>query len=270
MARKSFYEVVTEAVNDLAEHGFDSVERVVMWEQRIREAAQATMTSPHVMEQTLRDTMINIYHRMVERGELARYHAGVNRFTLERLRPLLRAELDRRILASANLIRLNREASIQRTLQRFSGWSTSIPKGGSESTKKGETKKDIRKALVRLPFEERRVLIDQGHKLTASINEVIARDQNALALVWHSHWRQANYNYREDHKDRDGKVYAIKPNWALDKGLMKAGKAGYYEAVTSVGEEPFCRCYAQYIYNVRDLPRDMLTKKGEEQINAVR
>lgn len=272
MPRKSnnFYDVVSAAVEDMTRSGFDSQSRILEWEKKLRDAAASLMRPQAQMEAMLRNALADVYSKMLKKGKLFKYHPGVSRFTIERLQPQMRAELDRRIVASANLIRLNREKSIQTTLQRFSGWATSIPKGGSEANKKSDTTKDIRKALVRLPFEERRVLIDQGHKLTAAINEIVAKDANALALIWHSHWRQSGYNYRPDHKERDQRVYAIRPNWALDKGLMKAGPAGYYDKVTSVGEEPFCRCYAQYIYNLRDLPADMLTQKGASELARVR
>jgi len=263
----SFYDVVTEAVDDLLTHGFDTVERLVMWEKKIKEAAEKEFTQPHVLEAMLRGGLIAIYTRMVEKGGIARYHAGVGRFTIERLRPHLRAELDRRILASANLIRLNRQQSIEKTLQRFSGWATSIPKGGTKvAGQKPAAKQDIRKSLARTKFEERRVLIDQGHKLTSAINDIVAKDNNALAMIWHSHWRQPGYNYREDHKERDMLVYTIRGNWALEQGLMRQGNAGFLDKITQPAEEPFCRCYGQYVYHVRDLPKSMLTAKGEKSL----
>ena len=135
------------------------------------------------MEQMLKDALAAVYDRLVEKGDVVRLHPGIPRFTLERLKPQLRAELDRRILASADLIRLNRKNSIEKTLQRFVGWSTSIPKGGSDVVDKAAEKKKIRKSLAQLPFEERRVLIDQGHKLRASISEIVAKDGNAIAGV---------------------------------------------------------------------------------------
>lgn len=268
--KSSLNDVLTEAVTDMAENGFDSVERVAYWTSRIREAAEASMAAPHVLEQMLKDAMAAVYRKMVERGEILKRHPGVMRFTLERVRPQLRAELDRRIMASANLIRLNREQAIDKTVQRFQGWCTSIPNGGTKAFDKREQKAAIKKSMSQLPFEERRVLIDQGHKLNAALSEILATDTGAIALTWHSRWRQPGYNYREDHKERDGLVYALRGSWALEKGLMKAGPDGYYDQITSVGEEPFCRCFAQWIYNIRDLPPDMVTAKGRDELERVR
>lgn len=267
----TFYETVTAAVADITARGFDDPERMAYWSNEIRRAAEATMMSREAMEQTLRESFQAIYRKMVERGEILRRHPGLSRFTLEHVAPKLHAELQRRIFASADLIKLNRQQAIAKTLQRFSGWASSVPKGGAEkTTDKRDVKDDIRKSLAQLPFEERRVIIDQGHKFTASLSETLARSSNALAMIWHSHWRQAGYNYRKDHKERDEKIYAIKGNWALEKGLMKPGPAGYYDDVTKVGEEPFCRCFAQWVYALRDLPEDMLTAKGKTGLAEAR
>ena len=270
MANDSYYDILTAAVNDISEHGFDSAERIAFWSEEIRKAAERTMASPSVLEQQLKDAMAAIYQRLVERGEVAKFHPGVARFTLERLRPQMRAELDRRIMASASLIKLNKTQSVQKTLQRFQGWATSIPAGGSDNVDKREEKATLSKALRQLPFEERRVLIDQSHKLTASINEIVASDGGAIALKWHSNFRQPGYNFRPDHKERDGKVYLLRNSWAKDAGLVKKGDDGYYDEITAVAEEPFCRCSAVYIYNLRSLPSDMLTQKGKDSLAAVR
>ena len=268
--RQTYADVITEAVADLTAHGFDSAERVEYWQRRIKEAAEASMASQARLDEMLRQGLAAIYRRLVDQHGALVHHPGVNRFTLDRLAPRLRADLDRRIMASAQLIKLNREQAIAKTLQRFGGWASSIPAGGSKTVEKVEQKKDIRKALASLPFEERRVLIDQGHKLTASINETIATDGGALAVIWHSHFRQPGYDYRVDHKERDGQVYLLRSSWALKAGLIKPGPAGWYDKITAVAQEPFCRCWAQYVYNLRDLPDDMITAKGRAELERVR
>lgn len=241
MAR-SFYEVLTEAVKDFSEHGFQSQAQFDFWNAELKKAAEASLKPSWAMEQMLRDALRAIYSKLIEKNGIVKMHPGVAKFTIERLAPRLRADLDRRIMASAQLIKLNRSQAIEQTLQRFAGWSTSIPMGGSDAVDKNEVKTQLRKALSNLPFVERRVLIDQGHKFTASLNETIANDGGAIAAVWHSHWRQAGYNYRVDHKERDGHVYMIRDNWAQKNGLVKVGSSGYVDEITRPGEEIFCRC----------------------------
>ncbi len=263
---RGFYETLKLAITDITEYGFDTSGRLAYWTEQLRQAALRTLKPAWQMEEMLKFGLSAIYRRLIERGAIARYHSGLPIFSLVRVAPHLRAELDRRIIAAADLIKLNREQAVAKTLQRFQGWATSIPGGGTTTNDKRETAKEVRKALARLPFEERRVMIDQGHKFAANLSNILATEGGALALIWHSHWRQAGYDYREDHKDRDLRVYALRDSWAIQEGLMRPGVAGYYEDITAVGEEVFCRCYAQYLYALRDLPKEMLTKKGAEAL----
>ena len=264
-----FYRVLTDAINAIMETGYINPEQIAMWIEHLRRAAQRTLTPEHVLQASLNDTMRAIYRKQIERGGILKYHPGVERFTIARVAPKLRAELDRRILASASLIKLNRVDAVETTLRRFMGWSTSIPPGGVSEEDRRKVKETIRKPLASLPFTERRVAIDQGHKFVGNLNNILATEAGALAVVWHSHWRQANYNYREDHKERDGHVYLIRGNWAQERGLVKPGADGYYEDITAVGQEVFCRCYATYLYSLNRLPDDMLTAKGREQLTKV-
>ena len=271
MAKKSnYYDVISAALDDMIKHGFDSEKRVEFWKKELEKAAQGVLLPVAQMEQTLRDALTSTYKKLLSGNTIAKWHGDVERFTLEKIAPHLRAELDRRILGSASLIKLNREKMINQTLSRFAGWATSIPKGGSKAQNKAKEKADLKKPMSRLPFEERRVLIDQSHKLTAAINEIVATDGQAIALFWHSKWRVPGYDYRSDHKERDGRCYTIRDNWAQRAGFMKPGKAGYYDKITKVAEEPFCRCSARWIYNLRDLPSDMLTAKGKDELKQVR
>ena len=270
MPSRTLNDVLTEAINDLAQHGFDSAARIERWMRALREAAEATLTSRRTMERILNDALLTIYKRMVERDGILKYHPGVERFTLQQIKPSLRAELDRRIMASAELIKLNREEAIQKTLQRFSGWATSIPKGGSKTVNRKKEKRDIRKSIVSEKFVARRVVIDQGHKLVSSINDLVAKDGGAIAGRWNSHWRQTNYNFREDHKERDGEVYLFRNSWARKAGFVKVGKAGYSDEITQPAEEVYCRCFWTFVYNLRDLPSDMLTEKGKNKLAEVR
>jgi len=267
-----FQEVLTAAIEDIMAHGFESQERVQRWTRALRESASesAMHVSEGDLDRMLREELARTYKRLVDQGGVLKFNPGVERFTVDRLKPAMRAELDRRIMASADLIKLNRKQAIDKTLQRFHGWSTSIPPGGVSAEKKSKVKATVRKSLASLPFEERRVLIDQGHKLTAAISETVAADGGAIAGRWRSHWRQAGYDYREDHKERDEEVYLVRDSWAHQRGLVKRGKNPFYDDIDAVGQLPFCRCYMVWLYNLRDLPADMLTAKGKDALSEAR
>lgn len=266
----TFYEVLTAAVADMADHGYDSVARLEGWALRLRAAAERETVGPEELAQKLNDGLRAIYERLVTRDGILERHAGVPRWTYERLKPKLRDELGKRLLTSANLIRLNRTEAIEQTLRRFQGWGSSVPAGGSRAVDKAKTKADIKKSLASLPFDVRRVLVDQGHKFTAALSEVVAKDGGALGGTWRSHYRQAHYDYRETHAERDGKFYTLRGNWALGRGLMKSGPAGYYDTVTAVGQEVFCRCWMVWAYSLRSLPEECLTAKGRGELQRVR
>ena len=267
---KSFNETLNDAFNDLSLHGFDSAARVEFWAQKIREAARGAMASPDQMDKWVRAGLGAVYKRLVDNGELLRMNKGVSRYTLEKVKPKLRGELDRRMAMSRSLIKLNRDKVIEEEVQRWTGWASSIPAGGSSQIDKKEEKDKLKASLASLPFKERRVLIDQGHKMTASLNEIVAVGGGALAGIWHSQWRRPDYDYREDHKERDKQLFVVRGNWAMEKGLMKLDGHKYTDEITKPGEEIFCSCNYSWIYNLSSLPESMLTAKGKEELARVR
>lgn len=266
---KEFMAVLTAAMSDAVNHGYDSQSRMDMWLARLRAAADKSLVSDHDLDEAIFRYLNSIYTRQVDQGAIIFRHPGVDRFTIQRIKPHLRDELSRRIASSAKLIRLHRKEAIEKTLQRFSGWMTSIPPGGTKAVDRRKEKTNIRRSIAQLKFEERRVAIDQGHKLISNISEIVATDEGALAAIWRSNWRQPGYNYRADHKERDGRVYAVKGNWALKAGLMKIGPDGYLDDITRPAEEPFCRCYAIWVYSLDSLPDKMLTEKGRRELAKV-
>jgi len=264
MATKAptFFQEVTAAIQHFQEFGFTSQADLDRWVSRIRVAALKQLKTPEETERELKRVLGDRYKHLVTKGQVLNSMPEVSRFTLAKIKPKLRKELDRRIMASANLISLNRQEAVSSTLRRFQGWATSINPGGSRAVDVKAEKDDIRKSIAKMPFVERRVIIDQSAKLVAAIRDITAVEGGAIALVWHSPWRRPGYDFRPDHKARDEKVYAIRGTWAIEEGYMKPGPNGYYDTVTSVGEEPFCSCHAQYLFTLSKLPPDMLTQKG--------
>lgn len=267
---RNFYETVRDAVADLSEHGFDSVDRVDRWSEEIRRAARESLIPEHELEGQLRAALQAIYRREIERGGILRLHPGVPRFTLQQVAPRLHSELERRVAASAGLIKLNRARAMEQTHQRFAAWATSVPAGGSDTVERNAEAAKVRRSLGSLPFEERRVAIDQGHKFTSSLSAVVAEGGGAIAATWHSHWKQRGYDYREDHRERDLEVYLVRGSWAQEKGFVKPGPAGYTDDITAPGEEVYCRCYYTYLYSLGQLPSEMLTRLGRTALEASR
>jgi len=155
----------------------------------------------------------------------------------EQYRPMLRE----RIQASAELIKLNRDQEIERQLRRFVGWATGSLPSQAKRSDKGELSKGVTKALQQDTFERRRVCIDQGHKLIAAVDDVVAIEHGAIAKKWRHVIPHAGYQSRPEHLERDGKVYAVKGNAMLEaKRMTKGGRPYADELPEQPSGPPYC------------------------------
>ncbi len=267
MPVKNFADILAQAVKHFSEQGFTSKDDLELWIKRIKAAAIASLVPEHILQERLKASFQAIFKRLVDRGAITRWHKGIERYTIEKLKPELRDELSRQIFAAADLIKLNRETAVAKTLVRFSGWATSVPAGGSQVVQKVDTKEQIKKALASLPFEERRVLVDQGQKFVSNLSSIIATNNGAIAAEWEHHY---SLHPREAHIERDGDIFLIRGSWAHSAGFVKPRECGYTDDVEKPGEWIYCRCSYRYIYGLSDLPEDMLTKRGKEELERIR
>jgi hypothetical protein len=267
----SFYEILTRAINDFVIFGYDSEERLRYWIEQLSLAISREVASEAEMQQRLIDTLQMIWDRAVDRGGILKDHPGVPLWTVERLKPHLRDELHRRIAASADLIKVNRQEAVAQTLRRFSGWASSVPPGGAAEVDRVALKGDVRKPLAQLSYSQRRVAIDQGQKMLANVSDIVAQDAGAIAAQWHSRWRVPGYQARPEHKERDKHWYLIRDSWAQQKGLVKPIPSdGYVDEHEMPGFLIFCSCRFTYAYALRDLPAEMLTTKGRAELSRIR
>ena len=267
---RTYAETIRLAINDIAAHGYDSAERVKFWSEQIRQAAKRSMKSDAEVDRMVREALAAIYKRQVDEGAALRLNPGVQAYTIERIKPELRAELDRRIAASADLIRLNREQSVAKTIQRFQGWATSIPVGGSETVERAAEKQNLRKALSTLPYTERRCIIDQSNKLVAAINDTVATNGGAIGAFWQSHKYTPESRARPDHAARDGVFFLLKDSWAHRAGYVKLGGHQWTDEVVQPKAEIFCSCSWVWRFSLRSIPEECLTKKGKEALAEAR
>lgn len=259
-----FDKTLSRLVNEVSEKGFSDSQAMSIMMAQLRKAADSAFESDDQLMQKIRSALSKRFIQSINKNK-----KEVGRYGVEKIMPSLRTELDRRIMANASMIKLNREQAIDKTLQRFSGWASSVPVGGSKVIKKSEVINNIKKTAKQLKFETRRREIDQGHKLIAAINDIVAVNNGAIASMWHSHWRRPGYDYRVDHKERDKKIYVIRNGWAKKEGLINKGD-GYTDEITQPGEEVYCSCYYEYVYSLSDLPSEMLTKKGKQELEQSR
>jgi len=259
-----FRRLLAQAIAEISASGYLSPEQIEAWVTRLRNAAERDLGSERQIDAETARLLGAVYDRLVERGGVVKYVPEVSRYTLAMVKPRLHAELDRRIMANVALIKLDRRAAVERTIIRFSGWSTSIPAGGDETVNRIETRAAIGENIARFKYEKRRCDIDQGHKLIAAIADIVAVEAGAIAAEWHDHGEHdKSYNYREEHMEMSGKVYLIRDSWAHKQGLVKSVH-GFTDEIVSPGQEVYCRCWFRYITSPRRLEDKFLTAKGQE------
>ena len=270
MASKTYDSVVAAAIRDFAENGYDSQERLDYWTEQIRNAAESTLGSFADIENKIRESLTRIFTESVDKGGVLKFAPGVSAYQLSMMRPELHEELQRRIAASTSLIKLDRPQAVAKTLQRFQGWATSVPVGGSDITKRREERTNVKKSLKQLPFTERRVIIDQSAKLFSAINTTVAVNGGAIGAFWHSHKHQRGYNGRPEHNKRDGQFFFVPDSWAMKAGYLRRGAYDYTDSVEQPAEFVYCRCSWQHIFSLRTVPNNGLTKKGEAALAEAR
>jgi hypothetical protein len=264
----TFQEVLAAAVAGMAETGYVSREQVDEWVVALRNAADRDLGPDAQIDEQVRRQLGDLFGRYVDGAapKIMQRVPGVPRFTLQTIKPTLHAELDRRVHAATDLIRLNREDAVNTTLRRLAGWATSIPPGGDQTIDRRETRTDIGKSIAQVKYEARRVTIDQSFKLISNISAVVAEAGGAIAAMWRDHGQaDRSYDARPEHLARSGKIYGIRESWAAREGLINKG-AGWTDEIDAPGSAPYCRCYYVYITSPRRLPDEMVTRKGQEWI----
>lgn len=258
----NFNSVLSDAIRDVADRGYTDAEEIDLWLERLRRAADAKLPRDPEIAARIRADFGRIYARLLRSRKLQERVPGVGAYTIAMVHLDLRAELDRRILAAADLIKLHRREAVEKTLQRFSGWATSIPPGGEGEIDKRSMRRDIGKSVAQFGFERRRVAIDQAAKLSANVSDIVAVGNGAIAAEWR-HIHQAGYDGRPEHVARDGRVFAIRDSWAWTQGLIKHSWPTT-DSIDRPAELPFCQCSFRYVSSLRRIPDEMLTKKGQD------
>ncbi len=146
-----------------------------------------------------------------------------------------------------------------------------VPRGGTKDKAAKSQITEIKKELRQLAKWEKLFSVYKANSLAAEIEYIFSLQGNPLAAIWHYSKldEQGEYQKTYDHEACDGKVYAVRGNWAIEKGLMKAGAHGYINDSTRPAQEVGCMCRLQWVYNLRSLPSDMITAKGRSELERV-
>jgi hypothetical protein len=146
-----------------------------------------------------------------------------------------------------------------------------IPVGGTkDKTIKSEIV-GIKKELRYLVKWNNLFYTYKARSLCSEIENIFALAGNPLAVIWRYSNLDAQGEYQKtySHEERADKIYAIRRSWAIEKGLIKVGPAGYLDEINKPGQELGCMCSLQWVFSVRRLPDSMITPKGRSELDRV-
>lgn len=209
-------------------------------------------------------------------------HRGLKGWKLADLRPKLEKELRARINFSKSLIQLTNAEHSKKINQRFIGWTSSkgedtSAKGLAEALKVGDTFAKARR-------HQKMVLGDQTRKMLNGFDNIVAEEHKAIAFIWKT--RRDNRvvgnpsgkypgngtELHRDHYHRQDQLYFLHNTWAIKGKLIDTQHKQFKWADFEDGMpgQPInCRCYANYIYDLEDIPTELLTAAGERYIEEM-
>jgi hypothetical protein len=157
---------------------------------------------------------------------------------------------------------------LEQFYELLSSFLIRVPVGGSkDKTIKSEITK-IKRELRSLTKWNQLFYTYKAASLVSELEYLFSIPNNPIAVVWHYSAldEQGEYKKTYSHKERDSCVYAVRGNWALEKGLMSAEPNGYIDEISRPKQEVGCMCSIQWLYGLRALPGEMLTAKGKAEL----
>jgi len=135
----------------------------------------------------------------------------------------------------------------------------SVPAGGSKDKAIKSRIAELKRELRFLSKWNRLFFTYKAISLTAELDYLFTlASEEPLAAIWHYCYLDEDVEYPSyNHQQRDGRVYAVRGSWAIRKGLMKAGDAGFLDDVSRPAQEIGCMCSLQWVTSTASLPPQM-------------
>lgn len=200
-----------------------------------------------------------------KREALLKHNKGLQSYHIKDLSPKFEREYRKRIEESLALISTQNEENMQKLRHRLLNWVTQPNQDKTLAQ------------LTKIPTNKRTrfILRDQNNKLESALDSIIADNLGAIAMQWKTrndarvvgnpsgkYPKVTNPKMHGNHWQRKDQFYII------DKRIrpyVKFKEIADFEdggAGIAIG----CRCYCNYFYDLRDLPRDQLTQKGIDYV----
>lgn len=203
---------------------------------------------------------------------------GLKGWRVYKLKNRLRKALRERITSSLMLIKTQNETRMQTLRSRFLNWLTT-PK---ENRKPIKSVMKVSKLAADKDRHFKMILADQTRKMINNFDNIVAEEYNAIGFYWKTRrddrvvGKPGGKNPKPspahgDHYVRQDKFYFFHKNWAIEKGYINTKHKDFAWADFDDGMpgQPInCRCYAYNIYELEDIPSNLLTEKGKNYIKS--
>jgi hypothetical protein len=135
-----------------------------------------------------------------------------------------------------------------------------IPDGGTKTAMLRSHVNPIKRALKDLLQWDCDLNRLQASTFMSEVKDFLTpATDNPLAMIWHfSPWSCLV----PSHNELDEQWYAIRGNWAIQKGLMQVSANGFHDEIKKRSRELGCMCSSQFVFSFTSLPQDMLTPAG--------
>ena len=167
----SFQKLLREAAKHFTTSGYTSQSDINHWRVRLLTAAEQHL-DPEGARETIRRTLGKAFFKAIGEGRVAKRHGSVHKFTIDRLEPKLKDELERRMYAAQELLDGDKRATLERIHNRFLGLATAGANPGEAQAAASAIGKAARDSRA----QERMVAVDQTKKMVATLDEIIAKD----------------------------------------------------------------------------------------------
>ena len=220
----------------------------------------------------LNEKFISFLHK-----DVYKHNKGLDKFSINKMHPLLLKHVDSTMKDIIDLTRIKDEQLKLELEKRFNHF---IRHELQNDTNLQDVKDKVRFNDIKETSSQYRnmVLSDKTHKMNLAIDKAIATENNAFACIWHTqedkrvvgnpsglYPKVTNEQAHGNHYKRNNKVFILKNSWAYKQKLVTGD---LYEDLADGGVEKAynCRCYLEYIYDLRDIDEAFLTKKGYDYI----
>jgi hypothetical protein len=253
----AFWKLLREAAGHFSRFGYTGQADIQNWRVRLLSAVERQL-DPEASRHRIVRALAGGFWKALGAGRIARKHGKVHKFSIQQLEPRFREELDRRMFAAAELLDGDRKLALERIQQRFVGMATA----GANPGEAASAARDIGKAARDARAHERMVAVDQTKKLVVTLDEIIAENEGSIGGFWDATW-DIERKHRPEHAARHDKFYLRRGSWADVEGLVRKPD-GYMDEWDMPGVLINCRCEYRYVYDIGDLPEELLTAKGRK------